>query len=331
MRSLGLKRFALALLLAIVGVNWVAYRHARAFVRFAPPGHRTPPPELLSVGQKIEVLIAGVEVPRPENRRTPRDLGLEYERHVFTGGRGVPLEAWLVPRIDARGTVILFHGHAASKDSQLREASVFHDLGLNALLVDFHGSGGSGGNETSIGFHEALDVARAFEYAQRLPLPGPIVLYGASMGAAAVLKAVADHELRPSGLILESPFVSLIVTVRHRFAGLGIPPFPLADLLVFWGGFQSGFNALEYRPAASASRIDLPTLLMSGGSDPWVRPDETRAIFDALKGPKTLELFAGVGHVPCLRERPEEWKDAVGRFLDQLIRASPRTASEPTS
>jgi len=63
---------------------------------------------------------------------------------------------------------------------------------------------------------------------------------------------------------------------------------------VFWGGVQGGFSALEYRPVESASRIDLPTLLMSGGCDPWVRPDETRAIFDALKGPKTLELFAGV-------------------------------------
>jgi hypothetical protein len=145
------------------------------------------------------------------------------------------------------------------------------------------------------------------------------------MGAAAVLKAVADHELRPSGLILESPFVSLIVTVRHRFAGLGIPAFPLADLLVFWGGVQSGFDALEYRPAESASRIDLPTLLMSGDSDRWVRPDETRAMFEALKGPKTLHLFAGVGHVPCFRERPVEWKDAVGRFLDHVTRASPST------
>jgi len=137
-----MKRLGAVLLLAVAGVNWVAYRHARAFVRFAPPGHRTPPPEILSVGQKIEVLVAGVEVPRLENRRTPRDLGLEYERHVFAGGRGVPLEAWLVPCTDARGTVILFHGHAASKDSQLREASVFHDLGLNAFLVDFPGLAG---------------------------------------------------------------------------------------------------------------------------------------------------------------------------------------------
>src|SRR5262249_3495643 len=157
------------------------------------------------------------ELPRPENRLTPRDVGLSYERHVFAGGRGVPVEAWFVPAPSARGTVVLFHGHAASKDSQLREAKVFHAMGLNALLVDFYGSGGSAGRETSIGFYEALDVAKAFDYARGLPHAGPVVLYGASMGAAAILKAVADQKLEPAALILECPFDSLIGTVRHRF------------------------------------------------------------------------------------------------------------------
>jgi alpha-beta hydrolase superfamily lysophospholipase len=80
--------------------------------------------------------------------------------------------------------VILFHGHAASKDSELREANVFRRMGFNAFLVDFYGSGGSGGNETSIGFYESVDVARSFDYAVKLPGAGPVVLYGASMGAA---------------------------------------------------------------------------------------------------------------------------------------------------
>jgi alpha-beta hydrolase superfamily lysophospholipase len=311
----GLKRIGLILVAGLAVLNAAAYRHARAFVRFAPPGHRTPPPHALSLGQKMQVLVKGVEVPRPENRRTPRDLGLEFERHVFPGSRGVPLEAWLVPQVDARGTVVLFHGHAASKDSQLREANVFHRLGFNALLVDFHGSGGSGGRETSIGFHESVDVVRAFEYARTLPHAGPIVLYGASMGAAAILKGVADEQLAPAALILECPFDTLIGTVRHRFTAMGLPPFPAADLLVFWGGVQAGFNGFRYRPAESASRVTSATLLLSGQEDAYVTPDEARSIFDGLRGPKTLRLFAGVRHESCLRRRPDEWKSAVSEFL----------------
>lgn len=321
MRFSGTRRIGAALLPGLAALNFAAYRHARAFTRFAPSGHRTPPPQMLSLGQKMQVLVNGVEVPRPVNRRTPRDLGLEFERHVFRGSRGVPLEAWLIPHVDARGTVILFHGHAASKDSQLREMSVFHRMGFNAILVDFYGSGGSGGNETSIGFYESVDVARSFDYARKLPGAGPVVLYGASMGAAAVIKGVADEQLEPAALILECPFDSLIGTVRHRFATMGIPSFPFADLLVFWGGMQAGFNGFRYRPAESASHIDRPTLLMSGENDEYVTPEETKAIFAGLRGPKTLRFFAGVGHDSSLRRRPDEWKGAVSEFLDRVIDA----------
>jgi alpha-beta hydrolase superfamily lysophospholipase len=256
-----------------------------------------------------------VRGPRPDNRRTPADSGVTYERHVFRGGGGVALEAWLVPRPDAHGTVVLFHGHAASKDSQLREAKAFHGMGSDALLVDFYGSGGSAGNGTSIGYHEALDVTQPFVYAQHLPRPGPVLLFGTSMGAAAILKAVAADDLRPAGLILECPFDSLIGTVRHRFVSRGLPSFLLADVLVFWGGVEEGFNGFRYRPVDAAARVRVPTLLMNGDQDEWVRVDEARAIFDALQGPKRLQVFAGVGHDSCLRHRPEEWKDAVAGFL----------------
>ncbi len=298
-----LKAIGGILVLGFAALNAVAYRQAHAFTHFAPAGPRTRMGQL-SVVETVKVLINGVRVPRPENRRTPADIGVTYERHVLRGGRGVALEAWLVPRPDAHGAVVLFHGHAASKDSQLREAKAFHGMGLNALLVDFYGSGGSGGNGTSIGYYEALDVTQAFAYAQRLPRPGPVLLYGTSMGAAAVLKAVADDDLRPAALILECPFDSLLGTVRHRFTSRGVPSFPLADLLVFWGGAQEGFNGFRYRPVDSAARVRVPTLLMNGDQDEWVRVDEARAIFDALKGPKTLQLFAGVGHDSCLRRRP---------------------------
>jgi len=313
------RRIGVSLLGVFCLVNLVAYRQARAFTHFASPGQRTPPPRELSFGKKLRVLVMGVEVPRPENHQTPRHVGLAYERHVFAGVRGVPLEGWLVPHAGARGTVVLFHGHAASKDSQLPEAVAFNRMGFSVLLVDFFGSGGSGGDETTIGFHEAVDVAKAFEYTRSLPGSGPVVLYGASMGAAAILKGVADAKLEPAALILECPFDSLMGTVRHRFNTMGVPSFPLADLLVLWGGMQEGFNPFRYRPADSASRIDRPTLLMSGENDEWVRPEETRAIFDGLRGPKTLKLLPGVGHDSGLRHRPDEWKRAVAEFLDQAL------------
>jgi alpha-beta hydrolase superfamily lysophospholipase len=59
---------------------------------------------------------------------------------------------------------------------------------------------------------EAEDVAAAFVYA-RESWPGqPIVLYGVSMGSAAILRAVAVEGVRPAGLILEGAFDRLLTT-----------------------------------------------------------------------------------------------------------------------
>jgi hypothetical protein len=104
-----------------------------------------------------------------------------------------------------------------------------------------------------------------------------VLLYGASMGAAAVLKAVGDDNFHPAALILECPFDSLIGTVRHRFTSRGVPSFPLADLLVFWGGAQEGFNGFRYRPRIQHRACGC-RLLMNGDQDEWVRVQRARAI-----------------------------------------------------
>ena len=320
-KSLGLVGTITFLFMA--GLNLLAYRHAYALTHFREGGVRTAKPEALSLGEKLRVLAVGPTVPRPQNRRTPLDVGLRYERHVFPGAHGLPLEAWYVPRPERRGVVLLFHGHADSKESQLKAAAMFHEMGYSSLLVDFYGSGGSGGSDTSIGFHEATDVASAYQYARELPGRPPVVLYGESMGAAAILKAVADHHLAPEAIVLEMPFDSLLRTVRQRFWSMGIPAFPSAELLVFWGGWQQDFNGFRFNPADAARVVTSPTLLMNGDSDPWVTTEEAQRIFGNLHGPKRLKLFHGLKHQSFLNARPEGWRQSISEFLAEYAVATP--------
>jgi uncharacterized protein len=308
-------------LLAGLGLNVAAFVHARALTHFSA-GPRTPPPHRLTTFQKLAVLARGARLGRARNSRTPADVGLPFERHVFAGRGGLPLEAWFVPNAPpapARGLVALFHGHAGCKADLLHEARHFHGLGFSVLLVDFPGSGGSGGERTSIGFHEAEDVGHAAAYARALPGGGTLVLHGASMGAAAVLKAVADRTVDPAALILEAPFDRLRNTVAHRFEEMGLPAFPVADLLVFWGGVQQGFPALAHDPRAYAARVSAPALLVYGDRDAYVRPAEARSVAEALRGPRSILTCEGVGHASCLRARPGPWKEAVGNFLDRYV------------
>lgn len=286
-----MKRAFVTFALGLVGLNGLAYCHARSFTQFAESGTRTPRPEKLGWGTKLRLAFTGATIPRPTNRQTPADWGLAFERHVVEVGSGVTLEAWYVPRANGRPLVLLFHGYAGSKADLLREAKAFHDLGYPSVLVDFRGSGGSSGRSTSLGYHEADEVRAVLEHSRRFPDTGR-VLFGSSMGAAAVLRAVAEKGVRPDALVLESPFDRMTTAVARRVAATGVPAFPAVPLLVFWGGVQQGFNAFRHDPVDYASRVDRPTLLLH---------------------------FPGAPHGSLLKADPQRWKSVVPRFLDALF------------
>jgi alpha-beta hydrolase superfamily lysophospholipase len=259
------------------------------------------------------------------NRTTPASTGLPFEVCRFVAEDGQELEAWHVPHPWARGVVVLCHGYAACKATMLRPARVFHELGFATLLVDFRGSGGSDGNITTIGVREAADVVAAYAFARQRAKTGPMILFGTSMGAAAILRAVARSDLRPDALILECPFDRLLHTVENRCSLMGVPGFPTAHLLLFWGGVQCGFDGFDHNPVEYAAAVRCPVLLMHGENDPTVSAAQARAIFDNLGGEKQFELLSGVRHESFAAARPELWKKLVSQFLDRQCAAQPQS------
>lgn len=310
------KRLILASLLGVfLLMNLVAYLHARAFTRFAPAGTRLPSPQSMTFAQKLGVLFTGASHPRPVNDIDPGIVKLPFSTLTIPSD-DLQLEAWHIPCENARSMVVLFHGHGACKCSLLREARAFHDLGCECLLVDFRAGGGSTGEICTLGVEEADDVGATVRLARDLAPKLPIILFGQSMGGAAILRAVALDQAQADGLIVESTFDRLFTTVQHRFELMGIPTFPMARLLVFWGGAQHGFNAFAHNPVDYARRVTIPTMLMIGAKDAMVRESEVESIHTALAGPKSLHVFPDTGHESYLFRCPDKWTELVHQFLN---------------
>ena len=305
-----------AVLVLFLALNGVAYMHAHAMTHFVDGGRHTPRPKRLSTAQKAKVLLTGVRIPRPVNTVEPAKYGLRFAVHQFAGPSDVELEGWHVPCSDSLGLCILFHGYAGCKSALLAEAQGWRNVGYETFLVDFRGCGGSSGRITTVGYHEAEDVVAAFEFCRRELTDRPIVLYGQSMGAAAVLRAVSSHKLQPRAVVVECPFDRLLSTAKNRFAAMGVPSFPFAELLVFWGGVQHGFSGLEHNPVDYACRVDCPVLLMNGEHDNRVTKAQATAIFDNLSGDKQLVIFPETGHESCVKRDPVRWESAIAGFLD---------------
>ncbi|HEY1923510.1 MAG TPA: alpha/beta fold hydrolase, partial [Tepidisphaeraceae bacterium] len=200
-----------------MAVNVVAYMQARSMTHFISNGERTRPPESLGLLGKIEVLFVGVRIPRPINGVTPASVGLAFETFRFGGAGGDDCEAWFIRAENPKGLCLAFHSYASSKSSLLDAARAFHELGYDVLMVDFRGSGGSRVDDTTIGYREADDVVAAVRFASGRWPGESQVLFGQSMGGAAILRAVADLNVRPSAAIIESTYDRMLSTVENRF------------------------------------------------------------------------------------------------------------------
>ncbi len=309
----------LLLFVTLILLNIVAYKHAYAMLNFTQAGERTASPEALSLWQKIKTLLMGIHIPKPRNNSTPSREDLSFEVHQIKVKEDIDLEAWRISRPRSKGIVLMFHGYASSKSRLLPEAKAFHELGYAPFLVDFRGSGGSSGYKTSIGFAEADDVASAVAYVRLISPNQSTILYGQSMGGVAILRAISTHNIQPDALILEAVFDRMLSTVQNRFAAMGLPSFPAAQLLVFWGGVQSGYSGFKHNPSEYATRVQCPTLMLHGTDDPRATLAEGRAVFQNLRGVKQFEAFAGVGHESYLAAHPDQWKHSVSEFLAQVI------------
>lgn len=296
-------------------MNIVAFFHAYKFTHFITENvTKTKSPEKLNSLDKIKTLLLGVNNPRPTNKEKPEkyvDIELQSNKKI---------DCWYLnkkynnPTDTVKGTVILFHGYSGEKSSMLDKAEEFEKLNFDVLLVDFMGSGGSEGNQTTLGFKEAEEVKTAFEYLKEKGVKN-IYLFGTSMGSVAIMKAIADFEIEPKGIIIECPFGSMYQTTCARFKIMNAPTFPMAGLLVFWGGVQNGFWALGHNPTEYAKKITCPTLLLYGEEDKNVSRQEIDDIYKNLQGQKTLKTYKLAGHENYLTKYKDEWTKDICEFI----------------
>jgi len=138
-------------------MNVVAIFQSHKFTHFVDTQtEKTKTPSKLTTGQKISALVFGINNPRPTNHEIP---STDFTTVNLSSNKKI--ECWSIKTTNPKGTVILFHAFGGQKSSMLHKAEVFRAQGFNTFLVDFMGSGGSEGSQTTIGFMEAEQVKLA--------------------------------------------------------------------------------------------------------------------------------------------------------------------------
>ncbi len=244
-----------------------------------------------------------------------------YDTVQFLTPGGLRIDAWYGTADSvAAGTVIFFHGIGGTRVTLMDEVNEFRYMGMNVLMIDFRGHGNSGGNRTTVGMREAEEVKLAYDFISGKGEKN-IFLYGCSMGGVAVTKAIADYGLKPAGIILDAPFLSLQSYLRARARLLGFPEQPFAFFTSFWIGVEYGFNGFRHYTPRYAKKIGSPVLLQWGDLDNYVSEKEVQEVYAAIASPrKKLVIYEGADHESLLRRNPSRWRAEVEAFVQAVRR-----------
>ncbi len=150
----------------------------------------------------------------------------------------------------------------------------------------------------------------------RLKGENDIILYGVSLGAATILRAMNEYSLSPEKIILEMPFGSLEKAVEGRVKLMRLPVQPISSLLTFWGGLENGFWAFGFKPTEYAYKIHCPVLLQWGKLDTRVSEAETDSIYSHfISSNKKIVKYSMSGHQSLCKNEHEKWITGVSDFL----------------
>ncbi|WP_027002146.1 alpha/beta fold hydrolase [Hugenholtzia roseola] len=324
------KKWLWAISIGAVLANVVVYNQAYRFTHFKEKEDSDAPSrrkiESLDKLEKLKTALLGITLFKS---RHP-DLDQKEAKSYFIPTRAgkYRLAAWhFAAQKENAPLFLLFHGYGGNKSRLLPEARALQQMGYQVLAVDFVGHGNSEGTQVTLGYEEAKDVEAVFEWSNQIFNPSRLYFYGASMGAAAVLHAIARQEKgvkgmpsfeKLAGIVLECPFATMRHTVHNRFALMGLPAWLLPEWLMLWGSIQNGFWAFSHSPAEYAKSVQVPLLLLWGEQDERVKRSEIELIFGNIPTttPKRLKTFPHCGHESYCEKEFEAWKEEMERFLE---------------
>ncbi len=225
---------------------------------------------------------------------------------AFTGD-GLTLRGWHCAAIgQRRGSVVYLHGVADNRSSAVGVIEWFTRRGFDVIAYDSRAHGQSDGSVCTYGFYEKRDLKGVIDSLS----PGPIVVMGHSLGGAVAIQGAAADE-RVTGVIAVEAFSDLRTIATER-APWFLPP-PVIARAFRVAEERGHFDVAAVSPAVSAASLRIPVLLIHGANDVDTRPDHSRRILLALKGPKQLLLVPGAGHNQSLNN-PAVWAE-IERWL----------------
>jgi uncharacterized protein len=242
-----------------------------------------------------------VFVPTKTQEGTPQDIGLPFENIFLTTSDGIKIHGWFVPALDAKTTLLYFHGNAGNITGRLPKIVLFHLMGLNVFIIEYRGYGISEGLPTEKGVYQ--DAMAAYDYlvGKRKVDPKTVVIYGVSLGGAVAIDLASQKP--EAALIIDSSFTSAKDMAKVIF--------PIAPSFLIKSKFDSQVKIKTVRA---------PKLFIHSIDDEVVPYILGRRLFSQSLAPKSFLTIQGT-HNDGYKTSQKEFSEGIVRFLkdNQLL------------
>jgi fermentation-respiration switch protein FrsA (DUF1100 family) len=237
---------------------------------------------------------------------------IQYQDIELRTKDGLALSAWYVP--PKNGAVILLaHGYGAVRPEAMTVLFASHGFGVVAW--DFRAHGKSGGNFSTLGYYEQLDVEAALDYALAQPNVKHIGAWGGSMGAATVVLTAA-HRPEIEAVVSDSSFPTL-----EDAYNINVPQWPVFQQMVrFFVEIETGVSLDQVRPVDEIGWISpRPVLIIDGWEDGAIEMNSPYRLYDAARQPKQLWVENGVPHLGMYAMYPQLYTQKVIGFFNNFL------------
>jgi fermentation-respiration switch protein FrsA (DUF1100 family) len=248
--------------------------------------------------QERMVFLAGL--PGRTLEATPQDAGFDYADVSLETGDGISLHGWYVYAPDARGTVLFLHGNAGNISHRLDSIAVFHELGLDTLIIDYRGYGQSQGKPSEDGTYRDAEAAWEYLVTQRRIDPGRIIVFGRSIGGG--VAAWLATKRQPAALIVESSFTSVVDMAVHLY------PFLPARLI----------SRLRYPVADYVASAACPVLIVHSRDDEIIPYDMGRMLYERAPAPKAFVELRGDHNYGFVLSR-DHYLQGLAKFVEDHL------------
>lgn len=240
-----------------------------------------------------------------------------------TARDGLKLHAYELRHEDTENHkwVIAVHGYASEGIKMSGSAQHFYNTGYHVLIPDLRGSGKSEGDVIGMGWLDRLDLLKWINTVVEQDPESQILLYGVSMGGAAVMMTTGE---KLPGNVKAAVEDCGYTSVREEFDVqiqeiFNVSPFPVIDAASIVTFFRGGYTFEEASAVEQVKKSKTPTLFIHGDADTFVPFFMLDKVYEAASCPKQKLVIEGAAHAQASNTDPDLYWSTVDAFAQKYM------------